>query len=129
MLHPLIRLIATQPELLGSHVHAYGELIGTELATQAQAIKRRTILGALALCFMGVAAVLAGVSTLLWSILIPAMQPVPWAVILVPLTPAVLALICGVMARSGGSAQDAAFAELRRQLQADLTLLRTMGTP
>jgi hypothetical protein len=108
-------------------VYAYGELIGTELAVQAQAMKRRTILGALALCFMGVAAVLGGVSTLLWSILIPAMQPVPWAVILVPLAPAVLAVVCWLMARSGRSEQDAAFAELRRQLHADVALFRTMG--
>ena len=128
MLHPLIRLIATQPELLGSHVHAYGELIGSELAAQAQSMKRRAVLGALALCLIGVAAVLAGVSTLLWATVIAPSASVPWAVILVPLAPAVLGLICFLMARSDSAAHEAAFAELRRQLQADVALLRTLGS-
>lgn len=127
MLHPLIHLIATQPQLLGSHAAAYGELISTELAAQAQTLKRRTLWTALAVCFLGVAAVLAGVATLLWALLVPALQPVPWVVILVPLVPVVLAAACGLLAHSPGGLQDAAFAELRRQVQADMELLRSMG--
>lgn len=129
MLHPLIHLIATQPHLLGSHAAAYGELIGDELATQARTLKRRTLWGALAVCFLSVAAVLAGVSTLLWALIVPPMQPVPWVVILVPLVPFILAVVCGLFARRPASAQEAAFAELRRQVQADMELLRSMGTP
>ena len=126
MLHPLIHLIATQPQLLGSHAAAYGELISTELAVQAQTLKRRTLWVALAVCFLGVAAVLAGVATLLWALLVPALQPVPWIVILVPLVPFVLSVVCGLLARKPWVAQDAAFAELRRQVQADIELLRSM---
>ncbi|MBC7918347.1 MAG: phage holin family protein [Rhodoferax sp.] len=129
MLHPLFHLMARQPQLLGSHAAAYGELISTELATQALALKHRALWGALAVCFFGVAAVLAGVSTLLWAMLVPALQPVPWIVILVPLVPFVLAVVCGLLARKPGTAQDAAFAELRRQVQADMELLRGMGAP
>lgn len=128
MLHPLFHLIATQPQLLGDHAQAYGELISTELANHADDLKRRTVWGALALCLLGVAAVLAGVSTLLWALLVPALQPVPWALILVPLTPAALALVCGLLARKRGTVEDQAFSELRRQVQADMALLRTMGT-
>jgi Putative Actinobacterial Holin-X, holin superfamily III len=129
MLHPLIHLIATQPHLLGSHAAAYGELISDELATQAKTLKRRALWGALAVCFLGVAAVLAGVSTLMWALIVPPLQPVPWAVILVPLVPLVLAVVCGLLARRPGGAQDAAFAELRRQVQADMELLRSVGAP
>jgi hypothetical protein len=128
MLHPLIHLIATQPQLLGSHAAAYGELISSELAVQAQTLKHRTLWGALTVCFLGVAAVLAGVATLLWAMLVPALQPVPWVVILVPLVPFVLAVVCGLLAYKPWAAQDAAFAELRRQVQADIELLRSMET-
>jgi len=128
MLHPLFHLITSQPQLLGDHAQAYGELISTELAVQAQDLKRRTIWSALALCLIGVAAVLAGVATMMWALLIPPMQAVPWSVILVPLVPAVLALACGLMARKSGNAGDTAFAELRRQLHADMALLRSMDT-
>ena len=129
MLHPLFHLIATQPQLLGDHAQAYGELISTELATQAAALKRRTLYGALALCFLGVAIVLAGVALMLWATLVPApAQTTVWVLILVPAVPSALALGCYLLARSGSTEEDAAFAELRRQLQADMALLRGMGT-
>ncbi|HCX82595.1 MAG: hypothetical protein A3E00_17245 [Curvibacter sp. RIFCSPHIGHO2_12_FULL_63_18] len=128
MLHPLFHLIATQPQLLGDHAQAYGELIGTELATQAAALKRRTLLGALALCLLGVATVLAGVALMLWVTLVPAPpQTTLWVLALVPGIPALLALVCGLLARAPSNATDPAFAELRRQVQADMALLRGLG--
>lgn len=128
MLHPLFHLIATQPQLLGDHAQAYGELIGTELATQAAALKRRTLLGALALCLLGVATVLAGVALMLWVTLVPAPpQATLWVLALVPGIPALLALVCGLLARAPSNATDPAFAELRRQVQADMALLRGLG--
>ncbi len=129
MLHPLFHLIATQPQLLGDHAQAYGELISTELATQATALKRRTLYGALALCFMGVAIVLAGVALMLWATLVTApAQTTAWVLILVPAIPTVLGLVCYRLARTQGAADDPAFAELRRQVQADMALLRGLGT-
>ena len=124
MLHPLIRLLATQPELLGDHAQAYGELIGDGLAAQAQALKQRTLLLALAICFLGVAAVLTGVSVLLWA---SAVAAPTLALVWVPLTPAILALICLVLLHRLDSTHTAAFAELRRQLQADMAMLRQLG--
>ena len=127
MLHPLFHLIATQPQLLGDHAQAYGELVGSELATQAAALKRRALLGALALCAISVAAGLAGVALMLWATLSPTPQHAAWVLMLVPAVPAALALVCLQMARHSGTAEDVAFAELRRQLQADMDLLRGMG--
>ena len=112
-----------QLKLHADQFHAIG---GTELAVQTQTLKRRTLWVALAVCFLGVAAVLAGVATLLWALLVPALQPVPWIVILVPLVPFVLAAVCVLLAHKPWAAQDAAFAELRRQVQADIELLRSM---
>ena len=131
MLHPLFHLIATQPQLLGDHAQAYGELISAELATQAAALKRRTLFYALALCFLGVAIVLAGVALMLWATLVPVPAPAPttvWVLALVPAVPAALALACYLLARTRVDADDPAFAELRRQVQADMALLRGMGT-
>jgi hypothetical protein len=129
MLHPLFHLIATQPQLLGDHAQAYGELISTELATQVAALKRRALYGALALCFMGVAIMLAGVALMLWAALVPApAQATVWVLILVPAIPTVLALVCYGLARTRSAADDPAFAELRRQVQADMALLRGLGT-
>ena len=31
MIHPLLRLIATEPQVLGDHVEAYAELVGDEV--------------------------------------------------------------------------------------------------
>jgi len=31
MIHPLLRLIATEPQLLGDHVEAYADLVGDEV--------------------------------------------------------------------------------------------------
>ena len=128
MLHPLFHLIATQPQLLGDHAQAYGELLGSELATQAADLKRRALLSALALCLMGVAAVLAGVALMLWFTLVPAPpQSALWALTLVPGVPALLAVVCALLVRSPGSTTDPAFAELRRQVQADMALLRGLS--
>nr|WP_315849707.1 hypothetical protein [uncultured Rhodoferax sp.] len=129
MLHPLFHLIASQPQLLGDHAQAYGELISTELAAQATALKRRALFGAMALCFLGVAIVLAGVALMLWATLVPApVQATVWVLVLVPAAPTALALACYLRARTGGATDDPAFAELRRQVQADMALLRGLGT-
>lgn len=126
MLHPLIHLLTSQPELLGDHAQAYGELIGSEVAAQARVWKRRSLLYALALCLGGVAAVLCGVSILLWAtVAAPASASI--ALWLVPLAPALLAGICAWCARDGG--ENEGFVELRRQFQADMDLLRSLAQP
>ncbi|MDZ7919172.1 hypothetical protein [Rhodoferax sp.] len=129
MLHPLFHLIATQPQLLGDHAQAYGELLGSELTSQATQLKRRTLLGALGLCLMGVALVLAGVALMLWVTLAPAPTPgTLWVLVLVPGIPALMSVLCGWLLRAPGSFAEPAFGELRRQVQADVALLRSLST-
>lgn len=126
-MHALIHLIATQPELLGDHVQAYGELLSDAAAKQARALKRRALLLALCICLLGVAAVLAGVAVLL-TLGAGTTLPTPtWVWWLVPLTPAALALVCLLLDRHWGRDDDASLVELRRQLQADAALLRSVG--
>lgn len=126
MLHPLFRLVATQPELLGQHAQAYGELVGTELSAQARVWSRRALLLALALCLLGVTVVLAGVAIMLWATSVPEPRAA-WVLLAVPSVSGVAAIACYLLARQRSEADAQAFAELRRQMQADLSLLRELG--
>ena len=127
MLHPIFHLVATQPQLLGQHAQAYGELLGTELSTQAAFWGRRAILSALAVCFLSVSLVLAGVALMLWTTLVPEPRAALWVLLTVPAAPAATALLCYGLARHRSAADAQAFAELRRQMQADMALLRELN--
>ena len=126
MLHPIFHLVATQPELLGQHAQAYGELVETELAAQASIWSRRALLMALALCLVGVTAVLAGVALMLWATSVPEPRSA-WVLLVVPSVTGIAAIGCYLLARKRSAADAQAFAELRRQMQADLALLRELG--
>lgn len=126
MLHPLLHLVATQPHLLGEHAQAYAELVAQEVSTASSAWKRRAALGALGLCCVGVAAVLVGVSVMLWAV-VPATQiHAPWALFAAPLAPIVLAIGC-LLAASGHS-EGSSFENLRQQMKADMAMLREANT-
>lgn len=73
MLHPLLHLIASRPQLLADHAAAYAELVAAEFGAETSALKRQALLGALGIGGLGVAAVLAGVAVMLWAVL-PAAQ-------------------------------------------------------
>jgi len=126
MLHPLLHLVATQPQLLAEHAEAYAELIAAQVGTASVALKRRAMLGAVALCCLGVAAVLAGVALMLWAVIPPADIHATWALIVGPLLPAVASAACLAAARSDGEAGG--FSALREQLRADIGMLREAGT-
>ena len=125
-MHPLLHLIATQPHLLGEHAQAYAELVTAEVGTASSAWKRKAALGAGALCCAGVAAVLAGVSVLLWAVVPAAQMHASWALWVVPAVPVFLAGACVVAARGDGSSSS--FSALREQMKADMAMLREVTT-
>ena len=57
MIHPLLRLIATEPHILGDHVEAYADLLGDEVkkTSSAWATRLGLYLGALGLLGIGLA--------------------------------------------------------------------------
>ena len=126
MIHPLLRLVATQPQLLADHAEAYAGLVGEELGRTTAALKRRVLLNALALCLLGVAAVLAGVALMFWAVTPAAGIHAPWALMAGPGVPASLALLCAL---GGRKASEDSFADLKQQLAADLALLREVSPP
>ena len=126
MLHPIFHLVATQPQLLGQHAQAYGELVKSELSAQASIWTQRALLMAIALCLLGVTVVLVGVAIMLWAVLV--FEPrSAWVLLAVPSVPGLGAMACYLLGRRRGSADAEAFAELRRQMQADLALLSELG--
>jgi hypothetical protein len=124
-MHPLLQLIATKPQLLFDHVEAYGDLVTSEARHISAMWKRRVLLAAIALCSVGVGAVLAGVALMLWAV-IPASQiQAPWALLVAPLLPLGVATACLIYSRS--QAEDNAFDTIREQVKADLTMLREVN--
>ena len=124
MIHPLLRLVATQPQLLADHAEAYAGLLGEELGRSAASLKQRMLFGAIALCLVGVAAVLAGVALMLWAVVPSASMPAPWALFAAPLVPAVIALVCAMLGRQKATER---FAGLKQQFAADLVMLREVS--
>jgi len=124
MIHPLLRLVATQPQLLADHAEAYAGLVSDEIGRSAASFKHRILLNAIALCLVGVAAVLGGVAFMLWATLPPAAMQAPWALIAAPAVPAVIAVVCALVGRRQPSD---AFAELKQQVAADLVMLREVS--
>ena len=125
-MHPLLHLLATKPHLLGEHAQAYAELVTAEVTTASSAWKRKAALGAGALCCAGVAAVLAGVSVLLWAVVPAAQMHSPWALWVVPAVPVLLAGACVLAAR--GDPSISSFSALREQMKADMAMLREVTT-
>jgi len=124
-MHPMLRLLSTQPQLLADHAAAYAALVSAEVDCVGAEWKRRTLLGAVALCCIGVAAVLAGVALMLWAVMPPAQVQAPWALVLAPLVPAVAALGCVLMAQVRPDGR--AFDNVRQQVRADLLMLRELS--
>ena len=124
MIHPLLRLIATQPQLLADHAESYADLVGEELGKTTAVWKKRVLLNAAALCLLGVAAVLAGVALMLWAVMPAPNINAAWALIASPAVPALLALWC---AFEGQRETAAGFKNLKQQIAADLVMLRDVS--
>lgn len=128
MVHPLLHLIATQPQLLVEHASAYAELAAVEIGSASAAWQRRALLKVLALCCGLAAVLLAGVALMLWGVMPLAQMPSPWLLWATPLGFAALALGC-LAAAQLRAASGSQFIGLRQQWQADLTLLRDASAP
>ncbi len=121
----ILRLVASQPELLVEHARAYAELVSAQANQALTAWRRQAVLGALGLCLLGVAAVLGGVALMLWAMLPAVPGQATWALLAVPLPPLVAAWVC--LAASRRTTEGDAFALLREQVLADLAMLRQAG--
>jgi cytochrome bd-type quinol oxidase subunit 2 len=125
MIHPLLRLAATEPQLIGDHVEAYAALVGDEVSKISSSLITRAVLFATALLMVAVGLVLVGVA-LLFCAAIPASDyPAGWAMVVVPLAPFVIAVGCVVFARSRPTEKP--FDTVKKQLHADMAMLREVS--
>jgi cytochrome c biogenesis factor len=127
VIHPLLRLIATEPQLLADHAEAYADLIGAELGAASAIWKRSVALKAFALCLFGVSTILSGVALMLWAVIPPENIQAPWALVVAPGLPLIAALLCWLVSRN--DAAQTAFEGIRRQMRADVAMLREVSAP
>lgn len=127
MIYPLLRLIATRPQLLLDHCEAYADLLIAETTQASAHWSRKAVLTLAAACSVGVAAVLTGVAVMIWAVTPVITGPISLALTGAPLVPWILALGCVIAARSRGNGGN--MEVLRQQLSADMALLREKAGP
>lgn len=120
-----MRLVTARPELLADHAEAYAELFASELGSAGNSLKRQVLLNGLAVCGLGVGVVLAGVALMLWAVLPMAQSQAPWALLVVPVLPFVMAGVCLFVASRYAKLKP--FSHIRRQMAADLAMVREVG--
>jgi hypothetical protein len=122
MIHPLVRLLATEPHLAAEHVGASAALIEVEAGEVRRRWLIQAALSVLALGCLGVAAVLTGVAVMLWAITPALSTQAHWALCLAPAVPAIVAIVAGLAAKR--PAAEKAFASIQAQIRADLDMIR-----
>jgi uncharacterized membrane protein YqjE len=127
MIHPLLRLAATEPHLLGDHVEAYAALVGEEAKEVSSSWVRRIVLYAVAGIMGLVGLILVGVALLFWAAVPTDQYNAGWALIVIPLVPLAVAAACAFSAKS--KPISAAFEKVRQQLNADMAMLREVNAP
>ena len=122
----MLRLAVSQPHLLGGHVEGYAALLGEEAKSFSTAIAVRVGLYAAAgaLAFLGLT--LAGVSLLIFAAVASGGNRAEWALVAIPSAPLLIAVVLVVVVRSRPA--NVAFNGVKRQVQADMALLREVGS-
>jgi hypothetical protein len=121
MVHPIFSVLVTKPELVVDHVAGYAALVQEEAASVGIAVAKRAIAWAVAGVALFVFVVLAGVAVMLGAI-----NGFHWALVLTPGVVLAIAIAALFFARQKLPTQ-AAFTELRAQIDADAQALRMMG--
>ena len=117
----LLHIVVTQPDLLIDHAEAYAELIDTEILTFRTIYGRRAMLGATRLFLVAMGLALAGVAVMLYAVSLPTAQQTLWILIATPAVPIALAGLCHAALRKPSAPP---FDNLRRQIRADIQMLR-----
>jgi len=127
MIHPLIKLLATHPELLARHVGAYADLLSVEAADVAGVLRRRValslILGTSAALGLG----LTAIAVMMAAVVPVAQMPHPWWLVGVPASSWLAALWCWWRLRT--TASISGFEALREQIGLDAQMLQQVQQP
>jgi len=125
MIHPLLKLAATEPHLIGDHVEAYAELVGDEVRKTGVAWGMRAALFAAAAGLTLLGVLFAGIAVMLWAALPSSGYQAPWVLIAVPALTLAGAVAAFLMAKK--RAVESAFDKIKQQLRADMAVLREVS--
>lgn len=125
MFHPLIRLLATRPDLLAHHLSGYGQLVAAQMGQASGLLRNRALLLAGLAMGLLLGLGLAGVAGLLAAVLPWPAMPAPWALVAVPAVPLALAAACGLALQRQPQVWSGEL--LRGQMAADVALLQEVG--
>jgi hypothetical protein len=122
MIHPVIKLIATRPDLLAEHAVGYGALFAAQAGEAAAQLRRNIVYAIVAMVCGGVGVGFAGTALLLVAALPLDGMPAPWALIVIPIVPLGIAAGCLFALKS----QPAAWSmdSIKEQLDADRAMWR-----
>lgn len=124
MIHPVIHLLASRPELFADHVAGYGQLVAAQVTDAAAGWRQRALLGLAALLALAASLGLAGFALLLAAAVPVEDMPMPWLLVAVPVVGLTVAIICGLLARR--PLASLSLEPLRAQMAADKALLREL---
>ena len=93
MFHPLIKLLASKPQLLARHAGAYAELAALQAGEAMRSVRLRTLMAVGAGVALLVGTTLAGVALLLVAVVPLEQMPAPWLLLVAPAAPLLLALL------------------------------------
>jgi hypothetical protein len=127
MIHPLIRLAASHPELLAEHGEAYVALVGKEISQWRAGLVRRAVMGAVAGVGALVSLIFIGVALMLWGTTPEADVRAPWALFAPPVVLLLVTAVAGFIAVKGGS-RASIYSDLKAQVSADIAMLREVNS-
>lgn len=126
MIHPLFRLLVSEPQMLADHVEAYAELVTEEVGAMAQSMKRRALmLAASGVCF-ALGLFFGAIALMLWGATPDDSMRAPWMLWLVPGLPLVGGVVCWFLAKKAAEGNHG-LAAIRKQFAADAAMLRSVG--
>lgn len=121
MIHPLVRLLASEPHLVAEHVGAYAALIESEAKDVQRRWTLRLALSIVALVCLVIAAMLTGVALMLWAVTPGLSTGAQWMLVIAPAVPAVVAIAAGVVAKRPSA--ERAFAGIQAQIKSDIQMI------
>jgi uncharacterized membrane protein YqhA len=124
-MNPLFRLIATQPNLIASHVESYARMFSEEISAISQGLKRRIVLGVCAVALLLMSLMFAGIGLLLWGTLTQLRDETRWILIVVPSVPLILSAAFFFMLSS--HAKQVPLSKVKSQFKEDLAMLHDTG--
>lgn len=127
MIHPLIGLVATRPELLSEHLGAYTQLVTAESLAALAQLRRRSLWAAALFASLVLGLGLGGGALMLVAVVPLAEMPMPALLAGVAATPWLAAGLCFLMLQ--GQPASRLFPLLRQQLQLDGVVLQEAGKP